>query len=111
MFRVRWTYIDAAYLRGLEVNIRTHGVSLTWRLHAAPFGVVLHLATVTSYHTDSIRTRVLNIPAGYESLPQSEDEPDNGQNDVSKSKSRSAPQRSQRPGHIYLRKLDNAFKR
>ena len=52
------------------------------------------------------------MPAGYEPLPQSEDEPDvNGQNGVSKSKSRNAPQRSQRPGHIDLRKLDNAFKR
>jgi len=51
------------------------------------------------------------MPAGYEALPQSEDELDvNGQNDVVKSK-RGELQCSQKPGHIDLRKLDNAFKR
>ncbi|KIM61574.1 hypothetical protein SCLCIDRAFT_25716 [Scleroderma citrinum Foug A] len=52
------------------------------------------------------------MTAGYEALPQSEDELDvNGQNDVAKSKRGNTLQRSQKPGHIDLRKLDNAFKR
>ncbi|KAL4074043.1 hypothetical protein J3A83DRAFT_4357909 [Scleroderma citrinum] len=53
------------------------------------------------------------MPAGYEALPQSDDEQDiaNGQNDVVKSKRSKALRRSQKPGNIDLRKLDNAFKR
>ncbi|KAI6046165.1 phosphatidylinositol 3 and 4-kinase-domain-containing protein [Pisolithus marmoratus] len=53
------------------------------------------------------------MPTGYEALPQLPEEEldDSGHNDAVKSKQGKAARRSRKPGHIDLRKLDNAFKR